>query len=110
MPMYTVYLGAAPADEPCVQPRDPRFYEKNLSECAAYILAVRRFCGEPPAGANLYAKLGEYDFGPAREVVIEFDTEDEAACHYAQVCEETGPRTWAAVGMEPPRLAGGRGL
>jgi hypothetical protein len=109
MPHHTVYLGAAPPAEPRVQPGYPDFREKHLAECAAYVVAVKRFCGEPPAGAALHAKRGNYDFGEAWEVAIDFDTDDEVACRYAQYCEEMGPQTWADAGMEPPLQMRGRG-
>jgi hypothetical protein len=83
VPKETIDLGASP-DEPRAQPSEPRFREKNVGECLAYAKAIRRYCGEPPDG-----------------VVLRLDTEDEAACRYAQYCQEMGPRTWTESWLGP---------
>ena len=48
-----IYLGPAPAHEPCVSVGDPDYATKALAECRAYIEAIRKVVGEEPDGAAL---------------------------------------------------------
>lgn len=99
------YLGPCPAEEEAAQSTDPDFHEHNKAECRAYITAIKRVCGEPPEGATLRIKTESHDFTSYREVVVEFDGNNEAAAAYAAKCDEMAPTTWAAAGMVAPRQA-----
>lgn len=96
------YLGPVPADEDCSQVGQPDYPEESKAECRSYITAIKRVCGEPPEGAVLRVKAEEHDMGTYREVVIQFDGDNQAAADYAERCDRTAPKTWEEAGMTAP--------
>jgi hypothetical protein len=104
-----VYLGSAPAEEDCAQVGADDYADRSIRECRAYIAAIKAVCGEPPEGATLRIVSEQHDYGSYREVVVEFDGNDEAAAKYASLCDEKAPTTWEAAGMQAPVAARGRG-
>lgn len=103
-----VYLGSTPAEEECAQIGQPDYPEASKAECRAFITAIKRVCGEPPEGAVLRVKTEQHDFGQYREVIVEYDGNNQAAAEYAQKCDEHAPTTWAEARVEAP-VARGRG-
>ena len=53
-----IYLGPGPADERLAQTTQADFARRNKAECLAYLQAIRRVCGDPPAGAALRIQAG----------------------------------------------------
>ncbi|SRR6266851_5600143 len=104
-----VYLGPAPAEEACAQVGQLDYPEASRVECRAYIQAIMRVCGEPPEGAVLKIKAEEHDFGTHREVVVEFDGNNQAAADYAYKCDEHAPTTWEEANMKAPTVRKARG-
>lgn len=102
------YLGSAPADEPCAQVGGEDYEERAKAECRQYIAAIRIVCGDPPDGAQLKVVSQPHDFGVYWEVVVQFDPDDPAAVSYATQCDRQAPTEWAAAGLEPPEVRGGR--
>lgn len=97
-----IWLGPCPGDETPASTLDDDFAAANRAECLQFIKAIKRVCGEPPEGAALRIKTEQHDFGPYREVVVEFDGNDRAAAEYAAKCDESAPTTWAEAGLKPP--------
>jgi hypothetical protein len=105
----SIGLGSAPADEDCIPIGHPDYQRLARQECMAYIKAIKRVCGEPPANARFKVTSNAHDFGAYLDVAIEYDPSDEHAVHYAMKCDGGAPTTWAAAGMEPPDRGEGRG-
>jgi hypothetical protein len=101
-----VYLGSAPAEEPCAQVGEPDYPEASKAECRAFIQAIKRVCGEPPEGAVLRIVSQSHDFGSYRECAVEYDGDNREAAEYAQKCDEDAPTTWAEAKMEAPVTTG----
>lgn len=99
------WLGPCPSDEQAAQSCDDNFHEANKAECRAFITAIKRVCGEPPEGAVLKIKSSSHDFGSYREVVVEFDDNDQAAAEYAMKCDKDAPTEWSQAGMEAPKTS-----
>ena len=87
-------LGTAPVDEPCAHVGQPDYDDKVTGECRRFITLLRQTCGDEPPGARFALKSFNHDFGVYDEVVCLFDTDDEAAAHYAFRCEDELPATW----------------
>jgi hypothetical protein len=105
----SIGLGAAPAEEDCVPIGHPDYQRLARLECMAFIRAIKRVCGEPPANARFKVTSNRHDMGVYHEVEIEYDPADEHAAHYAMKCDAGAPTTWAAAEMEPPDRGEGRG-
>ena len=103
-----VYLGPAPAEEPCAQVGEDDYSRKAKAECRAYIEAIRKVVGREPEGARLSIKASSHDYGTYYEVVAYFDGDNQQAAEYAYRCEEKAPTTWAEAGMTAPGVAAGR--
>lgn len=96
------YLGAGPAEEEVAQVGSDGYEERAKAECRAYILAIKKVCGEPPQGAALKVEWASHDHGRYAEVVVAYDGNNREAAEYAAKCDEHAPTTWDAVGMTAP--------
>lgn len=101
MTTATVWLGAAPRDEPGPGDTDPG---DALRVARAYRLAVLMVAGDPPPGATLRVLRAPDDHPALYEVACEYDPADPAAVDYAGWCRVTAPSTWAAAGMDEPAV------
>lgn len=100
--MDHIYIGPAPADEPCAQLGITEGFERlNRYECEEYIAAIRKVYGPEPDGAYLHTKLGHHDFGVYLEVACYFDMNKPEASNYAYKVER-GLGTWAEADMVAP--------
>lgn len=88
-----VYIGSSPAEEDCAQAGTEDFTIRNKRECMAYLHQLQRVYGLVPHGARLFIRTELHDFGPYREVVCEFDPDEEQAVDYAYAVE-TGCSNW----------------
>lgn len=104
-----VYLGPAPAEEACAQLGTDGYQERAKAEMAAYIEAIKRVCGEPPAGAKLKAEWASHDYGVYGEVMCVYDGNSREAADYAALVDDKAPRTWEEAGLEPPETRPKRG-
>lgn len=92
--------------EDCAQVGREGYHEQALAECRAYIAAIKKKLGEPPAECRLRVKSNPHDFGTYYSVVAECD--DETGYEYALRAESEAPQTWDEVGMERPVAVKGR--
>ncbi len=99
-----IYLGPGPADEDLAQTTQVNFARRNTLECLAYMLAIRRVCGEPPEGADLRIQDNRHGLFDVvyQEVVVDYDPRIPEATDYALKLEAEAPATWAEAGMQPP--------
>jgi hypothetical protein len=102
-----IYLGPGPAEEDLAQTVERDFARRNTLEVLAYMLAIRRVCGEPPEGADLRIQENRHgSFGVVyQEVVVDYDPRIPEATDYALKLEAEAPATWAEAGMKPPTQA-----
>jgi hypothetical protein len=98
----TYWLGAAPANEDCIQVGSPDYARDAKAECRAYIEAIRKVCGHEPEGARLTIKSQPHDYGSYYEVAIVFDGNNREAAEYASRVDEKAPTTWEQAGMQSP--------
>ena len=99
-----LYIGPAPADEPCAQIGITEGAQRlNRLECSAYIDALRKVYGPEPDGAFLEPKAENHDFGKYYEVVCYYDNNWDDAIEYAYKVE-CGLGTWAEAQMVAPVL------
>lgn len=99
----TIWLGSAPAAEPCAQVGDPDYARDARVECRAFIEAIRKVCGREPAGAQLVVRgQGRNDGEAYYEVALVYDADDEWAARYAAHCDARAPATWPEAGMRSP--------
>lgn len=103
-----LYLGPTPHEEECAQVRDPRYGKCANLECQVFIAALIAAVGPPPghrtdenAPAQFRVKSNPHDFGTYFEVVIKFNSQDEAAVAYAQRVEDRLAR-WDDAGFAGP--------
>lgn len=87
-------IGPAPANEPCAQVGVPGYAGRARDECRRFIDLIRRAIGPEPPGARLRVKGFLHEFGTYYEVVVEYNSEDEAAVDYAYRVEREAPATW----------------
>ncbi len=87
-------IGPVPCDEPCEQLGRGYDPVKAREECRRFIDAIRATVGTEPDGARLIVTSNDHDFGTYYEVVVRYDTEDEAASTYAFRVESEAPTNW----------------
>jgi hypothetical protein len=97
-----IEIGPVPSDEQCAQVGSNNFYKNCMTECKAFMQAIRKKLGEEPSWAQLSIKANPHDFGTYYEVVCYYDDEHPESLEYALKCESDAPRTWTEVGMEAP--------
>ena len=90
-----IYIGSAPADEPCVQV-DPNvdYLPAMRAECARYRDLIRQALGPEPEGARLSIRAEDHDFGTYLVVVCAFDDDLPESVEYAYRAESDAPATW----------------
>jgi hypothetical protein len=102
MPREYIDIGGTPAEEDCAQTGITENYEHlNRLECRAYIMALRRVHGDPPAGAEIKIHVNPHEMGSYREVRCVFDPEDPAAVAYADKVGN-GLARWRDARMSAP--------
>lgn len=84
----------APPYETCVAVGQEDYSTRAREEARRYIELIRQKLGPEPPGARLTVKSCPHDFGMYLDVVCRFDTEDQEATEYANMCESDGPRSW----------------
>lgn len=94
-------LGCAPTDEDCAQVGSDDYGPRSRRECRAFVRALRKKFGPEPEGARICVKKFPHDFGSYREVVVEYDDDNEEALQYALKVEDDLPKTWAETGIKP---------
>jgi hypothetical protein len=99
MSRETFFIGSAPYEEDCAQTIDPDFAHQNLIECRAYLGQIIREYGKPPTGSHVALMSQNHDFGVYREVVVNFDPEDEESVKYASLVEGGLPK-WDEAALE----------
>ena len=100
--MDYIYIGPAPADEPCAQvgvTKDAEYL--NKLECYHYIEGLRKVYGLEPDGAFLTIKRESHDFGNYFEVICKYVESNDVATDYAYRLE-IGLATWSEAGMTAP--------
>ena len=102
MSRYYLDIGSSPSDEDCVQVGTDDYARRARIECIAFIEALIKKHGEPPANTTLRVKGNPHDFGTYYEVVCDYDPDDETSAEYAFKCEGESPLTWEEVGMSAP--------
>ena len=91
-----IYLGQAPADEPCAQIRQPDYETRAREECQRWRdLLESRFGHDRPETASLRIKREDHDFGSYYEVAIRFDSSCRRALDWAFRVESEAPTRWA---------------
>lgn len=103
-----LYLGCSPASEWCAQVGSDGYWEQAKRECRAWINQLRRAFGPEPTQAQLATTSNDHDFGPYLDVVVYFDSKDEAARLYAYRVEANQILCWDADARQelnlPPEL------
>jgi len=87
-------LGPTPNDEPCAQVGQDNYAAQVRKECRAYINQLTRQLGELPDSCSFATKSFPHDFGGYREVIINFDEDDNTASAFAFYAEAHAPATW----------------
>jgi hypothetical protein len=87
-------LGSAPAMEACAQVGSEDYWSLAQRECRAFLLLIRRTCGEEPEGASLRIKENPHDFGTYLSVVCWYESSNQAAVEYAFRCDAQAPQEW----------------
>ena len=89
-------VGPTPSGEDCQQVGTPQ-YDAAMArrECQQFITAIRRVCGEEPAGATLTIRSNPHDFGTYPEVAVRFNDNVETAVAYAYHVEANAPEYWS---------------
>ena len=87
-------LGPTPAEEDCAQVGTPDYATRARAECQRFIETIRAICSPEPEGARLAVKGFEHDFGRYFEVVVYYDTDNEASMEYAWALEKDAPTRW----------------
>lgn len=90
----TIELGSAPWDEDYADISQENYPERGRAQCRAFLNQLIRAHGKPPDGAKLSVKGLRHDFGTYYEVVVSFDSDDDAACDYAFKLEAESPQNW----------------
>jgi hypothetical protein len=94
-----ITLGSTPVSEDCAQVGAEDYPVRSLKECRLYRSGLRKKFGAEPDGCRLRIKEFPHDFGTYREVVCEYDTDNEEAAAYALRCENEAPQTWADINI-----------
>lgn len=91
-----IELGSAPSDEDCVQVSsdDSTYFEKMRVECLRYKQFLATLFPNIPKNCMFVTKKFLHDFGPYLEVVIYYETNDQASEDYALNIEGHLPRKW----------------
>jgi hypothetical protein len=91
--MDFIQIGAAPACEDCAQVGQPDYPERSRLECAVYKRMLERL-NPVPAGiaARFTVRVFNHDFGPYREVVVEY--QGQQGQEFALRVERESPEAW----------------
>lgn len=89
-----LHIGAAPAEEDCVQLGAENYSARASEECRRFIALIRKRLGQEPPGARLRVGSFPHDFGTYKEVVCDFDDEIPASVEYAFKVEAEAPSRW----------------
>ena len=88
-------IGAAPAEEDCVQVnKEGDYHQAMRAECIRFVELIRKHLGPEPEGAQLGVKSNPHDFGTYYSAVCYFEDENEEARKYAFRCEAETPARW----------------
>ena len=99
-----VDIGACPAGEMTPQLGKTEDFDRyNQLECRAYIAALIRKYGEPPAGANFGVHANQHDFGTYREVRFHYNGDNEEHVLYSDLVER-GLEYWREASFWAPLL------
>lgn len=89
-----IYIGSSPCEESCAQVGEDDYERKSRDECRRFIRDIRLELGPEPEGARLTSRSFPHDYGSYREVICEYDNENEEAVAYALKCESNAPAYW----------------
>lgn len=88
------YLGTTPYEESCEQVGPGYNVSKAHKEAKTFIAQLIRQFGEPVATAQFRILNCPHDFGTYKEVVINFDVNNEEESNYAFEVENNLPKDW----------------
>ena len=94
VPRNLLALGPVPGQEASARPGESDYEARAFAQCQRFIALLRRRLGPEPDGARLGIRRSDQDFDPYLEVVVRFDDESRAACHYAAQCDRDAPTRW----------------
>lgn len=92
-----IELSSVPVTESCAQVGADDYHERSLLECRVYRSQLeRQFPISEELGSDVYYKIKSFphDFGSYREVVIYYNTDNDAAVEYAYKVEGDLPENW----------------
>lgn len=95
-----IELAPAPYDEQCAQVGEDDYAERSVKECVALMHQLTRQLGEPPASAYYSVKTFPHDFGSYKEVVINYDPDNEEARRFAIGVDRHMPAKWDKEALE----------
>jgi hypothetical protein len=90
----TIELGSSPCNEDCLQVGNENYELLAKVECQRFIELIRKKLGPEPPLARLFIKWNNHDFGTYAEVCLKYETDDDDASKYAELCEIELPTTW----------------
>lgn len=89
-----IYLGPTPADEECAQSGDSDFSSENFKECLTFKLQLEKQFSLFKGIVRFKLKTENHDFGAYKEVVVEYDDENQSSSAAAFEIEENAARNW----------------
>ncbi len=91
-------LGGTPYDEECAQVGDANYYERMKVETKAYIAQLyRMFPGAAEADCSFRCRGFSHDFGTYHEVVVTYNSDDDASAEFAYNVENKIPGKWDTI-------------
>ena len=99
-----IYLGSAPADEPCVQVITGEDYlpamRLELKRFKELMQQIHPVPDELEHAAGYAIQREEHDFGPYLDLTAWFDSSNQAAIDWAYAAEEAIPTRWPSIPVQ----------
>ena len=89
-----IYLGPTPADESCAQSGDSDFSMENFKECLTFKLQLEKQFSQFKGIVRFKLKTEAHEFGAYKEVVVEYDDENQSSTQAAFDIEENASPNW----------------
>ncbi|MGA7933847.1 MAG: hypothetical protein WCA35_09900 [Kovacikia sp.] len=106
--MYeSLELGQTPCNEECAQVGKDNYPEQSRKECRVWISQLQReFPKADDIDAHFKISQFTHDLGTYREVVLNYNLNDDRAVKYASQIEQKCPQNWDAkarqdLGLDP---------
>jgi len=87
-------LDPTPSGEECAQIGSDNYMARAQKECDAYLHQLERTFPVMPEDTYFAVKRNPHEFGTYLEVVVFFETEDEASSNFAFAVDGDKPTHW----------------